>query len=458
MPSRNSEMPSRAVQQPTLLNFYVSAFAVGAAGALALAGWEQVWRTDSLFVNGLVALFAVGLVAELSSVRLHVGSSTLSIAFVPFLAAAFLFGPFWAMAVGGLTQLIVESAFRKKPWLKVVFNTSKETLALGLAGSVYLFLGGEPSVEAFHFRPIAIVAASFVYSAINALTVSFAISLSEQLRFREAWTRVHGSSVLYDLLTTPLPALLAFAYAEAQLLGLLLVSGPLFIVRHIFAVSLQLEQANRDLLELMVKQIEARDPYTSGHSQRVREYARIVAKEAGLSARHVEQVATAALLHDVGKVYNEYAPLLLKDGRLTPEEKLLLQSHPIRSAELVATISSLRGTVEKAVRHHHECFDGTGYPDGVAGEDIPIGARIIMLADTLDAMTTDRPYRKALPFERAVEEIRKYSGKQFDPLLAELLVTSQAIRRMVQEASPQASVPPSIRTRPPSWATQRAAI
>jgi HD-GYP domain-containing protein (c-di-GMP phosphodiesterase class II) len=142
------------------------------------------------------------------------------------------------------------------------------------------------------------------------------------------------------------------------------------------------------------------------------------------------------LLHDVGKVYEEFASLLQKEGRLTPEEKALLQTHPVRSAELVTTISSLRGPIETAVQHHHENFDATGYPDGPAGEEIPLGARIIMVADTLDAMTTDRPYRKALPFERALEELRKFSGKQFDPRLAEIATRSTAIRRLVAKASP----------------------
>jgi putative nucleotidyltransferase with HDIG domain len=215
------------------------------------------------------------------------------------------------------------------------------------------------------------------------------------------------------------------------LAGVAALVVPLFIVRHIYSINLQLEQANRDLLELMVKNIEARDPYTSGHSQRVSQYARILARAAGISFRQVELIATAALLHDVGKTYSEYAPLLLKEGRLTTEEKNLLQTHPVRSAELVGTISTLRGAVEEAVRHHHENFDGSGYPDGLAGEGIPLGARVIMIADTLDAMTTDRPYRKALPFERVIEEFQRLAAKQFDPHLVELVIESPAIRRLV---------------------------
>src|SRR3989475_2103548 len=185
--------------------------------------------------------------------------------------------------------------------------------------------------------------------------------------------RVYGVSVLYDLFATPIPALLAYLYTRWQLGGVVALAVPLFVVRHIYSMNLQLVQANRDLLELMVKAIEARDPYTSGHSQRVSQYARVLAKEAGLSGKQVEQITTAALLHDVGKIYEDYAPLLRKEGKLTPEERSLLESHPVRSAELLTTISSLRGPVELAVRHHHENFDGTGYPARLEGGRLPIG-------------------------------------------------------------------------------------
>jgi HD-GYP domain-containing protein (c-di-GMP phosphodiesterase class II) len=122
-------------------------------------------------------------------------------------------------------------------------------------------------------------------------------------------------------------------------------------------------------------------------------------------------------------------------------------------------ISSLRGPVEKAVRHHHENYDGSGYPDGLTGEDIPLGARIIMVADTLDAMTTDRPYRKALSFERVVEEVKKYSGKQFDPRLADIVIKAPSIRRLVAKASSAAfpQVPASMLA-PPTRSGRAAAI
>jgi hypothetical protein len=424
---------------PRLLKFYVSAIAFGAIVAVVLAGQGEIWDWSSRFSNGLIAILAVAVAAEMSSVSVQLGTATMSVAFIPFLAAIFLFGPFWAMVVAGTTFLVIDMLVRKKPLIKVVFNASKEMLSLGFAASVYWLFGGTPSIYQFSFIPIAVLASAVAYAAASSMAVSLVVALSEGIEFHAAWGRLFGGSALYDLLVTPVPALLAYVYVRWELGGVVALAAPLFIVRHVYVQNLRLQQASRELLELMVKQIEARDPYTSGHSQRVSQYARILAKETGISFRQVELIATAALLHDVGKTYSEYAPLLLKEGKLTSEEKSLLQTHPVRSAELVGTISTLRGPVQEAVRHHHENFDGTGYPDGLAGHGIPIGARIIMIADTLDAMTTDRPYRKALAFEFVIEELRRYATKQFDPVLVELVIKSAAIRRLAAAQSHMAS-------------------
>ncbi len=173
----------------------------------------------------------------------------------------------------------------------------------------------------------------------------------------------------------------------------------------------------------MVKAIEARDPYTSGHSRRVAHYSKIIARGIGLTAHEIERVGIAALLHDVGKIHEVYAPILRKPDKLTPDEWAIMQTHPIKSAELVSTVSQLQDIVS-AVRHHHENWDGSGYPDGLAGEDIPLGARVVLFADTIDAMTTDRPYRKALGEAQVRAELIKYRGKQFDPEICEKLLAS----------------------------------
>jgi putative nucleotidyltransferase with HDIG domain len=349
-------------------------------------------------------------------------------------------------------MLAAEVGVRRKPAIRALFNTAQVVLSVGTAALVFRAMGGQFSISADQLRmpPLAVAVAAVTYFALNATAVSVAVSLALGEPLRAAWVRIAGASLGYDAVSAPLGPLLAYMYARYEVLGILLLIVPLYIIRHVYQVNLQLEQVNRDLLELMVKAIEARDPYTSGHSQRVARFAEILAQQLGLGAKAVEQVRTAALLHDVGKIHEEYAPLLRKEGKLDATERALMQTHATRSAELVGTISGFRGAIVEAVRHHHERFDGSGYPKGVAGQAIPVGARIIMIADTVDAMTTDRPYRKALTYERVTAELQRCAGTQFDPELVELFLQSSAIRDAIVlrteglAASAVPIVPPSM--------------
>ena len=142
-----------------------------------------------------------------------------------------------------------------------------------------------------------------------------------------------------------------------------------------------------------------------------------------MASRDVERVATAALLHDVGKIHEVFAPILRKPGKLTPDERVVMESHPIKSAELVQNVSHLQDVV-LAIRNHHENWDGSGYPDGLSGESIPMWSRLIMIADTVDAMTTDRPYRAAMTEFEVRAELQKLKGRQFDPWMVDRLVAS----------------------------------
>ncbi len=255
--------------------------------------------------------------------------------------------------------------------------------------------------------------------------------------FREVWNLNTRGVLAYDLTASFVGVLVAWFYIRSEQwlgfgsLGLIGVIVPIIAVRHVYGLYHQLEESGQELLQVMVKAIEARDPYTSGHSVRVSEMSRAVAVELGLSAREIEQVETAALLHDVGKIHEEFAPLLRKEGRLTDEETALMQTHSAKSADLVSIISKFQGFIHKSVRHHHERWDGQGYPDGIAGRDIPLGARIILIADTIDAMTTDRPYRKRLPLDVVIGELQKCKGTQFDPELVDVVVVSVAVRRLI---------------------------
>jgi HD-GYP domain-containing protein (c-di-GMP phosphodiesterase class II) len=202
------------------------------------------------------------------------------------------------------------------------------------------------------------------------------------------------------------------------------VALPLFGLRQLYKTNWQLETINEELLQLMVAAIEARDPYTSGHSRRVSEYSKIVARAAGLTKRAIDRVATAALLHDVGKIHEEFAPILRKPGRLTAEEYQVMRTHPEKGAILAAKVTQFRDLVP-AIRGHHEAWDGSGYPDRLVGSEIPVSARVIMLADTIDAMTTDRPYREALGVGSVRQELEAYAGRQFDPQITAELISDK---------------------------------
>ncbi len=183
----------------------------------------------------------------------------------------------------------------------------------------------------------------------------------------------------------------------------------------------------KDLKELFYKTIksissalDAKDPYTHGHSMRVTLYSLILAKELGLNDETLEEIETAGLLHDIGKVGIPQR-ILCKPGKLTDEEYEIMKSHPEQGEKIVKKIKQL-SIISNWLKTHHERWDGLGYPSGLKGEEIPISARIIALADTYDAMTSTRSYRKALEHSVAIEEINKCAGTQFDPSLADLFI------------------------------------
>ena len=170
-------------------------------------------------------------------------------------------------------------------------------------------------------------------------------------------------------------------------------------------------------IQSLAAAIDAKDSYTHGHSKRVAQYALIIAKELGLVDDELETLKHTALLHDIGKIGISEA-ILLKPGSLTEEEFRCIKSHPVVGAHILQSIEFLK-EVRQQLRYHHERFDGRGYPEGLSAEEIPLGSRIISVADTFDAITSTRPYRKGMLPEFAIEEIKKNSGSQFDPRIVE---------------------------------------
>ena len=208
-----------------------------------------------------------------------------------------------------------------------------------------------------------------------------------------------------------------------------------------------LKRAARENHELFINSIralaaaiDAKDPYTRGHSERVARYSSLVAKEMGLSAEDVRRVRLSALLHDVGKIGIDDR-ILRKPTALTEEEFEIMKSHPVKGAAIMEVIPELRDVIP-GMKHHHERWEGGGYPDGLAGEDIPLQARIVSVADTFDAMTTTRPYQRAMDIRFVFQRLRDLAGNRFDPSIVEALIQSYEKGDLVpiarEEAPPEA--------------------
>jgi hypothetical protein len=394
-----------------------------------------------------------------------------STSFLMYMAGVLLFGGLWGALLAAGSTLFGEVGRSSSP-IKTVFNVSQRFLAVALATIVYVQLGG--TLPPSYVLPGAILASSavqrdlglfFIFASVyfvaNAVAVNTAVVLSSGRAFREVWNLNTRGILIWDLSASVVAVLIAWLYSRFDLwvgfgsAGLILVVVPIVAVRHVYSLYHQLEHSGQELLQVMVKAIEARDPYTSGHSLRVSEMSRAMAVELGLTAREIEQVETAALLHDVGKIHEEFAPLLRKEGRLTDEETAVMQTHSVKSSDLVGIISKFHGFIQESVRHHHERWDGQGYPDGISGKDIPVGARIILIADTIDAMTTDRPYRKRLPLDIVIAELQKCKGTQFDPELIDVVVVSVSVRRLIDgmSAAPSTVETGPSRSKKVSWPT-----
>jgi HD-GYP domain-containing protein (c-di-GMP phosphodiesterase class II) len=177
------------------------------------------------------------------------------------------------------------------------------------------------------------------------------------------------------------------------------------------------------LAKTLLQALKERDPYTYGHCRRVARNARLLALAAGLNEREARVIEYSSMFHDLGKMGIPDS-ILLKPGRLTAHEEAIMRAHPTKSVEIVSPLAHVpffRNTLP-GIKHHHERIDGLGYPDGVRGENIPLTARIILIADTFDAMTTTRPYRKGLAHEIAYKELKQFSGRQFDPHLVPIFL------------------------------------
>lgn len=396
---------------------------VVASALLTLAGLVLREPAINVALLGGAASFALlGAFAHFFNYKLQ-GTTTGAATLTPFLVAMILYPDWPTVLLIALAVAFAEFNKKKQQAIKRTFNIAQQSLAASVAVLTFDGLGGRSLQLDDSLQILPEAGATVAYLLVNTFSVAAVVAISERKNVIFVWRdNVVGSLVNYAV-SIPWVHAFALVYSSFSYFGVAFIAFLLFGLRQLNHATIQLRKYNGELLQLLVQTVEMRDQYTSGHSQRVSKYAKIIAKAIGLPQRQIERIAVAALLHDIGKIHEIFEPILKKPGKLTPEERKTMELHPLKSVELAEKVSEL-DDVLPAIRHHHENWDGTGYPDGIAGMEIPLGARIIMFADTIDAMMTDRPYRKALNESQVREELLKMRGKQFDPTICDALLAS----------------------------------
>jgi HD-GYP domain-containing protein (c-di-GMP phosphodiesterase class II) len=346
--------------------------------------------------------------APLASARV-----TVSVSAALCFAAAISLGPVMGAAVAGVGALVVEIV-QRTILIKAIVNIVNYVFATFVAGYVYLSLADVAvtpisSLENF----LATILAASVCTLINTGIISLVVSQVLEQPPLQLWFANFRGAIFEHISLPTLGVMIPVLYREsifALILAVIPLLGPYLAFRNYR----QVHEETRATLNVLADMLDRRDPYTAEHSQRVCDLVeQMLRRYPGISFDDFETVTTAARIHDLGKVTTSDATLL-KPGRLEPHEFEEMKRHSVDGSEIMQHISIFED-VSKIIRHHHERWDGRGYPDGISGEAIPIGSRLIAVADTYDAMTTDRPYRAALSHEVAVEEIRRNAGAQFEP-------------------------------------------
>jgi putative nucleotidyltransferase with HDIG domain len=245
--------------------------------------------------------------------------------------------------------------------------------------------------------------------------------------FAEFWLLNAGRNFHHLIFTAILGSIAAVAYRDTGAVAFVFFAFPVILTRDALRRSLDLRTSRFQALKALSSSVDARDRYTYDHSNRVSRLAAMLAREMGFPESTVELIEGGALLHDIGKLSVDI-DILSKPGSLDPEERAVIEKHPLTSADVVSRVDLLKESTE-IVRHHHERPDGRGYPGGLKGHEIPVGARILNVADAFDAMISDRPYRKRKSVEEALDELKRGAGDEFDPVVVEYMTRLVATRR-----------------------------
>ncbi|MGW7268336.1 HD-GYP domain-containing protein [Streptomyces sp. NPDC054842] len=338
------------------------------------------------------------------------------------LAGAFLLPP-PAAAVVALPGALLSRVEQRPRRLRRIWRAAQLALGIWAAARVHWALGGRDAVVGSDF-PYALVPAGgavLAFCLVLTLLDGGILATAERVPARTAWRGLFLRSLapvaVHGLAGLMMAVLWRSPYGPVAALLVLL---PMYVSCWVFAQYHREQAAHQATIRALVQAVDIKDGYTRGHSERVGQASMMIARELGMDAERVEGLRFAGILHDVGKL-GVPTRLLRKDGPLTPQERRIIELHPEYGHEMVRGIGFL-GEARSAILHHHERLDGSGYPYGLAGRQIPEFARVVAVADAFDAMTSTRSYRRARPVPAALEELENCAGAQFDPRMVAALV------------------------------------
>lgn len=343
------------------------------------------------------------------------------------LASLLLLGAWGAALVCAVSALAYA---RHAAWFKHVFNGAQAALSAALAGGIYHLVPGAAQDGFAHasFPAVlpAVAVAGLSYFVLNNLFVAVVVRLTTDTSMRAVWWNGVAEMAIPSLGYGSIGLIVAVLWVGGVgPVAALLVLAPLVIARWAFEQYSQQHAAYDATVRSLIQAVETKDYYTRGHSERVASASVLIAQQLGMREDRLEMLRYAGMLHDVGKL-GVPTKLLQKTGPLDDDEFASIKLHPTRGFEMVNGISFLEEAT-LGIRHHHERVDGLGYPDGLAGEEIPEFARLIAVADAFDSMTSTRSYRGARSVDAAIRELRRWAGTQFDAGMVEALVVAVGI-------------------------------
>jgi len=397
--------------------------------ATLLAFW-LAFEYDSPGIFTLIFWALLSAATESLAILLPNGVAV-SVGFAINLAAIIVGGPFAAAVISTMGFLfrvlkVKDGSYAhilNTPIFKTAFNVSQTILVTGISGVVYIAGGGQ--IGKFSLVPTLLILP--VYIILSSVIMTMLVSFIKKQRFEELWLDNVKGIIPSSMAIGMVGVIIALAYIGYGAGAVLLFFGPLLLARFSFKLYIDMRNIYIETIQALNKSMEAKDSYTSGHAARVQEYAVNLARRVDLPEKKIQNIRTAAILHDIGKIGID-DNILKKPQKLTAIEYKTIQKHPVIGAEILKDVVFLK-EISDIIRHHHERYDGKGYPDGLKGEAIPVEASILAIADVYDAMTSDRPYRNSLGHMAALNELRSGAGSQFNPLLVDKFLKLDNIQK-----------------------------